>query len=92
MTLGLDFIALGPKLTELLSKGVQFYMAAPSGSTDATVDAVAVFIERCSMGWNPKIQGQTFLDDPATRRAGARFLAGIAVKVAATPTLAKKVK
>ena len=85
----MEFMKLGPKLGELLQKGMQFYTSAPAGENN--VEAVATFIERCSAQWNPSIMGQTFLDDPGTRRAGARFLAGIAVKVAATPDLARKV-
>lgn len=78
-----EFIRLGPELGKLLSKGMEFYtMALDLGNkADANVEAVATFIERASGGWNPVVQGQTFLDDPGTRRAGARFLAGIAVRV-----------
>ena len=79
----LEFLKLGPDLGKLLTKGMEFYgMALDLGKReDATVEAVATFIERASGAWNPVVSGQTFLDDPGTRKAGARFLAGIAVRV-----------
>lgn len=77
-----EFIKLAPELGNLLSKGMDFYRTSLEMGEPATVEAVALFIERASGTWNPVVSGQTFLDDSGTRRAGARFLAGIAVRVA----------
>jgi hypothetical protein len=77
-----EFLKLAPELGNLLNKGMEFYKTSLDLGEPATVDAVALFIERASGSWNPVVSGQTFLDDPGTRRAGARFLAGIAVRVA----------
>ena len=76
-----EFIRLAPELGNLLKKGMEFYKTSIEVGTPANVDAVALFIERASGSWNPVVNGQTFLDDPGTRKAGARFLAGIAVRV-----------
>ena len=75
-----EFMRLAPELGNLLKKGMEFYKTSIELGEPATVDAVALFIERASGAWNPVVAGQTFLDDPGTRRAGARFLAGIAVR------------
>lgn len=77
-----EFLKLAPELGNLLNKGMDFYRTSLELGQPANVDAVALFIERASGAWNPVVSGQTFLDDPGTRRAGARFLAGIAVRVA----------
>jgi len=75
-----EFIKIAPELGKLLNKGMEFYKTSLEIGEPATVDAVSLFIERASGTWNPVVAGQTFLDDPDTRRAGARFLAGIAVR------------
>lgn len=76
----LDFLKLAPELGNLLKKGMDFYRTSIEVGEPATMDAVALFIERASGTWNPEVRGHTFLDDAGTRRAGARFLAGIAVR------------
>jgi len=67
----LDFIALGPKLRELINHGLAAWDRAPyrQGVSDAIYEA--------SLGWNPDVRGIPILEDDATRRAGADFMAGI---------------
>jgi len=52
---------------------------AASGTVDLP-GAVASVVEREMAGWNPVIGGREVLD-PETRRACARFLAGVAVNM-----------
>ncbi len=76
-----EWLAIAPELKKYMDAGISFYL---SSSSPPTVEAVTTFLHRLSAGWNPTIQGQTFLDDPGTRAAGVRFLAGIAVRIAST--------
>lgn len=54
-------------------------LAQKAGGT-ATPEVVAATIERQMADWNPSINGRRVLD-AETRRACARFLAGVAVNV-----------
>lgn len=73
---------LGPMLGELFKRGSEFYKLSTERGEPATMDAVADHIYVLSRGWNPVVNGVTYIDDDGTRRAAARFLAGIVVKTA----------
>jgi hypothetical protein len=73
-------LPLVAKLGEhLRSAGEQAKRAVASGVVDAP-DVVARVVEREMAGWNPVISGREVLD-AETRRACARFLAGVAVNM-----------
>lgn len=63
----------------LRSAGEQAKRAVASGAVVAP-DAIALVLEREMAGWSPTISGREILD-AETRRAAARFLAGVAVNV-----------
>jgi hypothetical protein len=63
----------------LRSAGEHAKRAVASGASTAP-DALAVVLEREMAGWNPAVNGREVLD-AETRRAAARFLAGVAVNV-----------
>jgi hypothetical protein len=42
------------------------------------VDLVTAFLEEKMQDWNPVVDGKKLID-PETRKAGARFLAGVAI-------------
>ena len=50
------------------------------------VDTLTSIILTSAEGWSPVIKGIRPLDDPETRRAGARFLAGVVMQVSAEVT------
>lgn len=70
MTL-LDFLALGPKLRELINLGLEVWDRAPYK------EGVSAAIFEASVGWDPLVRGIPILEDESTRRAGADFMAGI---------------
>jgi hypothetical protein len=63
----------------LRSAGEQARRAVASGAVVAP-DAIASVLDREMSGWHPTIGGREVLD-AETRRACARFLAGVAVNV-----------
>jgi hypothetical protein len=75
-----EIVGLLSKLGDYLKAAIQ--RAAVLSSSGAPVDgeALAVWLEGQMGGWDPEIKGRK-LADPATRRAAARFLAGIAVNL-----------
>lgn len=76
--------ALGPlipKLTELYEAGKKFHITALARGERSNADRVAATMIELVKDWNPEIEGVRYLDDPETRRAGARFFAGIVVKI-----------
>jgi hypothetical protein len=63
----------------LRSAGEQAKRAVASGAVVAP-DVIASVLEREMAGWHPAINGREVFD-AETRRAAARFLAGVAVNV-----------
>lgn len=63
----------------LRSAGEQAKRAVASGAVVAP-DVIASALDREMAGWSPTIAGREVLD-AETRRAAARFLAGVAVNV-----------
>lgn len=73
-------LPLVARLGEFLrSAGEHAKRAVASGAVVAP-DVIAAAIEREMTGWNPVIGGREVLDTE-TRRAAARFLAGVALNV-----------
>ena len=77
---GVVLLPLVARLGDFLrSAGEQAKRALASGSVVAP-DVIAAALEREMVGWKPTINGREVLD-AETRRAAARFLAGVAVNV-----------
>lgn len=66
------------QLGQHLKGAVDHYAMLKAAGTVAGPDAVAVFLEEKMATWNPVLAGKTLLD-PDTKKAAARFLAGVAV-------------
>jgi len=77
------FLPLVSQLGAYLKAGVDHYVALRAAGDDADPSVVAFFLEGKMEGWEPKVGGVALLDDE-TRKAGARFLAGVAVNFART--------
>lgn len=73
MSIGL--LAFMSDLGGLYKVALKSYDAAPfvAGMQAAVLEA--------ARDWNPELEGVRVLDDPETRKAGARLLAGIAYQV-----------
>jgi hypothetical protein len=72
---------LVPKLAELIAEGQKFHASALSRGEPSDADRVAAALHELAKEWHPEVNGVRYLDDHGTRRAGVRFLAGIAVKI-----------
>lgn len=68
------------QLGTYLKMGADHYADLRSSGKDAGPEVVAFFLEEKMRAWNPEIAGKPILDD-ATRSAGARFLAGVAINI-----------
>ena len=79
MTLTLDLGTLAPivaKLGGFFRIGLDHYTMLRAAGKAVDVDGLAVFIEGAMADWNPEVKQRAVLDD-ATKRAAARFLAGV---------------
>ena len=68
------------QLGSYLKMGADHYSDLRQSGTEAGPDVVAVFLQGKMADWEPKLNGQILLDE-ATKEAGARFLAGVAVNL-----------
>jgi hypothetical protein len=73
------FLPLVKQLGTYLKMGMDHYADLKAAGEDASPEIVAFFLREKMESWDPQVAGQPLLDDP-TRDAGARFLAGVAVK------------
>lgn len=83
----LDFATMLPlvtKLGEFLKQAFEAYVHLKTLGGDITPDAVAAVLDMRMADWKPKLNGRDVLD-PETRKAAARFLAGIAFNASAGP-------
>tara|TARA_Y100000310_G_scaffold303569_2_gene342032 strand:+ start:2232 stop:2483 length:252 start_codon:yes stop_codon:yes gene_type:complete len=68
------------QLGSYLKMGADHYSDLKQAGTEAGPDLVAVFLQAKMGDWDPQVNGQAILDE-ATKEAGARFLAGVAVNL-----------
>lgn len=71
------------RLGEYLRAAVEHAKRALASGADVAPEVIAAVIEREMRAWNPDIGGRKVLDEE-TRRAAARFLAGVAVNMVAS--------
>lgn len=74
-------IPLVSQLGAYVKMGMDHYADLRSAGKDAGPEVVAMFLEMRMAEWDPKVGDKTLLD-PETKRAAARFLAGVAVNFA----------
>jgi hypothetical protein len=75
-----DKTALFPlvlKLGEYLKKAYDHYLQLKIAGSDIDVETLTMFVQIQIATWNPQYKGKAVLDD-ATRKAAARFIAGVA--------------
>ncbi len=73
------FLPLVKQLGTYLKMGMDHYADLRAAGEDASPEIVAFFLQEKMESWDPQVAGESLLDEP-TRAAGARFLAGVAVK------------
>ena len=71
-------LPLVQQLGSYLKLGMDHYLALKAAGSEASPEIVAFFLREKMQTWNPQIGGKSLLDS-ATRDAGARFLAGVAI-------------
>lgn len=76
-----QIIPLVSALGKYLQQGMDEYVKLKSTGNVVDAERLAIYLEHQMSSWNPKIKKVTLLDDD-TRKAGARFLAGVAVAIA----------
>jgi len=74
-------LPLVSKLGTYLSVGVEHYSALRQQGQTLSPDLLAAVLLIKMNEWRPVVKGQEIVDDD-TRAAGARFLAGIAIRLA----------
>jgi len=74
-----ELLALVPKLMELFGHAMKFVANATDSDDGVDADDIAKLLVATTSNWNPRVHGIRVLDDPETRYAGARFIAGIAI-------------
>lgn len=72
------FLPLVIQLGQFLKAGMDHYAAVKMAGQLAGPDAVAAYLDMKMSTWDPVLSGKKLLD-PDTRKAAARFLAGVVV-------------
>ena len=72
------FLPIAQQIGSYLKMGMDYYADLRAAGKVASPDIVAMYLRVKMQDWNPQINGKALLDD-ATRDAGARFLAGVAI-------------
>jgi hypothetical protein len=75
------FFQFAPKIGEMIKLALDHYAVLRASGGEVTPDLIAEFLTTKMTDWNPQIGGVEILDQD-TKRAGARFIAGIAFNVA----------
>jgi len=73
------FLPLAKQLATYLKLGMDHYATLKMAGEIAGADAVAEFLHGKMESWSPEVNGVELLDTP-TRKAAARFLAGVAIQ------------
>lgn len=71
------------QLGSYLKLGLDHYADLRTAGQTANVDVITSFVGTKMEEWNPEVGGVALLDTE-TRTAAARFIAGVAVKLAST--------
>lgn len=69
------------KLGTYLKAGADHYAMLRSQGEEIGPDMLAAFMSEQMNDWKPSVNGVELVDEP-TRAAGARFLAGVAIRLA----------
>jgi|TARA_R110002012_G_scaffold133799_1_gene287002 hypothetical protein len=77
------------QLRGFLDKGIAYGAAVRDTSGAASPVTVAAHLEIMMRAWNPRLSGTSVIDDE-TRKAAARFLAGIAVNLVNSVAVKRK--
>jgi hypothetical protein len=77
-----SLLPLLPKLSELFRSALDHYAICRATGADIDADLLGAFLELKAADWNPVVGGKRLLDDPKTKAAGCRFLAGVAFSLA----------
>lgn len=72
------FLPLAQQIGNYLKMGMDHYADLRAAGKDASPEVVTFFLRAKMATWDPQVGGKSLLDD-ATRDAGARFLAGVAI-------------
>jgi hypothetical protein len=83
----LDFATMLPlvsKLGDFLKQAFEAYVHMKTLGADINPDVLAAVLDTRMADWKPKLNGRDVLD-PETRKAAARFLAGIAFNASTGP-------
>lgn len=70
------------QLGQYVTSAVQRYGDLRAAGMKVDADILALWLEVQTAEWKPSSSGISLLTDPETRRAGCRFLAGIAYRLA----------
>jgi len=77
-----QFLPLATQIGAYIKMGMDHYaslrMAGQVGESGP--ELVSIFLEDKMDGWNPMVNGKAILD-AETKKAGARFLAGVAINL-----------
>jgi hypothetical protein len=69
------------KLGDFLKKAFDHYTEIRIAGSDLDADTLAAFVYLQMASWDPKVGNKDLLDDE-TKHAAARFVAGVAMKMA----------
>jgi hypothetical protein len=65
------------RMGELLQSGIEQVALLRASGVEINADLIGIWLEQQMGDWDPSIKGKHLLDAP-TKRAAARFLAGVA--------------
>lgn len=83
------FLPMVSAIRGFLEQGTRYARTLQTDGHPVDPDVVALFLTAHMSAWDPQIAGVS-VTDPATRIAGARFLAGVAVNVATAANVATR--
>jgi hypothetical protein len=69
------------KLGDFLQRALQRAVLEVAQGSRPDPEKLAAWLEKEMIGWDPQVKGRK-LSDPATRKAAARFMAGVACNFA----------
>jgi hypothetical protein len=76
-----QILPLVSSLGKYLQMGMDEYVKLKTSGNPVDAEQLSVYLDDKMSSWNPKIKNVNLMDE-STRRAGARFLAGVAVAIA----------
>ena len=76
------FLPIGVALADFLSQGMEEYKRYLKEDLQLSPETLSVYLAVQMREWHPTIRGKAILDD-TTKKAGARFLAGVIFNMSA---------